>query len=117
MTEEATRRVHFLVCTNERAADAPLPCCAERGGRDLLAAFQTEFARRGWPRGVKVSGATCLTTCQHGPTVVVYPEGIWYGGVSEANVSELFDAHLGEFADAETATVGHLRVPLTTRIW
>jgi (2Fe-2S) ferredoxin len=115
VTEGAPRRVHFLICTNERGADAPLPCCAARGGRDLLDAFQAEFARRGWPRGVKVSGATCLTTCQHGPTVVVYPEGIWYGGVSEVDVCELFDAHLCE--RGEPAVVTRLRVPSTTRIW
>lgn len=111
MTEE-TRRVHFFICTNERASASPLPCCAAQGGAKLLDAFQAEFARRGWPRGVKVSGATCLTTCQHGKTVVVYPDGAWYGSVSEDDIGELFDAHLGG-----TGPVNRLLVPPTTRVW
>ncbi len=107
-----TRRVHFLICTNERPPSAPLPCCHARGGSALLAAFQAEFARRGWPRGVKISGATCLTTCQQGRTVVVYPDGIWYGPVNEADVPELLDAHL-----TGTAPVTRLLVPETTPVW
>jgi len=102
----------FLVCTNERPPDAPLPCCAARGSRGLLAAFQAELARRGHPSGVKVSGSTCLTSCQYGPTVAVYPEGIWYSGVTEADVTELFDAHL-----SGKGTVARLLLPDSVRVW
>jgi len=106
------RRVHFFVCVNERPAGSPLPCCAARGSASLLAAFQAEHARRGWPRGVKVSGSTCLTSCQCGPTVVAYPEGTWYGGVSEADVPELFDAHV-----SGAGPVSRLLLPPGVRVW
>jgi (2Fe-2S) ferredoxin len=95
------RRVHFFVCVNERAEDAALPSCAGRGSRVLLESFRREFARRGYPRGVKVSGSTCLTTCQCGPTVAVYPKGTWYVGVGEADVEELFEAHLSGKGEVE----------------
>ncbi len=109
---DGMRRIHFFVCTNERPDGSPLPCCAARGGRDLLTAFQAEFARRGYPDGVKVSGSTCLTTCQSGPTVAVYPEGTWYAGVTPADVPELFDAHLtGE------SPVKRLLLPVGVRVW
>nr|CAA9298577.1 Ferredoxin, 2Fe-2S [uncultured Armatimonadetes bacterium] len=112
MAPDRERRVHFFVCVNERAEDAPLPSCARRGSRELLAAFQAEHARRGWPRGVKVSGSTCLTSCQCGPTVVAYPEGVWYGGVTETDVPELFDAHIqGE------GPVERLLLPPGVRVW
>ena len=111
MTDDRPR-IHFFICTNERPPHAALPCCAARGGPVLLAAFQAEFARRGWPRGVKVSGATCLTTCQQGRTVVVYPDGIWYGPVNEADVPELFDAHLNA-----AGPVTRLLVPPDTPVW
>lgn len=107
-----SRRVHFFVCVNERAADAPLPCCAARGSRDLLAAFQAEQAARGFPRGVKVSGSTCLTSCQCGPTVVVYPDAVWYGGVTPADVPELFEAHL-----SGRGPVVRLLVPEDVAVW
>jgi (2Fe-2S) ferredoxin len=88
------RRVHVFVCVNERSENSPLPCCAARGGRELFDAFQAELAARGFPRGVKVSSSSCLTTCQCGPTVAVYPEGVWYGDVSTRDVSDLLDAHI-----------------------
>jgi (2Fe-2S) ferredoxin len=105
-------RVHFFVCTNERPPASPLPCCAARGGRRLLEAFRAEQARRRWPANVKVSGATCLTSCQCGVTVVVYPDGVWYGGVEEGDVAELFDAHLGG-----PGPVRRLLVPDDVRVW
>jgi (2Fe-2S) ferredoxin len=109
---QADRRVHFFVCVNERPAGAALPCCAARGSRSLLAAFQAEFARRGYPRGVKVSGSTCLTTCQCGPTVTVYPEGVWYAAVAPADVPELFEAHL-----SGAGPVARLLPPADVRVW
>jgi (2Fe-2S) ferredoxin len=89
-----------------------LPCCAARGSRELLTAFQAEQARRGYPRGVKVSGSTCLTTCQCGPTVAVYPDGVWYGEVTPADVTEVFDAHL-----AGAGPVAWLLTPADVRVW
>jgi (2Fe-2S) ferredoxin len=44
--------------------------------------------------------------------VVVYPDGIWYGPVNEADVPELLDAHL-----TGTAPVTRLLVPEITPIW
>ena len=112
MPPDPERRAHFFVCTNERPPDAPLPCCAGRGGRRLLEAFQAEHARRGWPPGIKVSGSTCLTSCQHGPTVVVYPDGVWYGGVSEGDVGELFDVHR-----EGRGPLRRLLLPPDVRVW
>lgn len=102
----------FLICVNERPEDSPLPCCAARGSASLLAAFQAEHARRGWPRGVKVVGTTCLTSCQYGPTVAVYPGAIWYGGVTEGNVAELFDSHLSGIGPVE-----RLLIPDDVQVW
>lgn len=104
--------MHFFVCTNERAPGSSLPCCADRGGHRLLEAFQAEQARCGWPRGLKVSGSTCLTTCNYGPTVVVYPEGVWYAGVAAADIGELFDAHLNG-----RGSVRRLLLPPDVPVW
>jgi (2Fe-2S) ferredoxin len=32
--------------------------------------------------------------CGEGPTLVVYPDGVWYRGVSEADAASLVDDHL-----------------------
>jgi (2Fe-2S) ferredoxin len=59
-----------------------------------------------------VAGSTCLTSCQCGPTVAVYPDAIWYGGVTEADVTELFDVHLSGRGKVE-----RLLLPPDVRIW
>ena len=41
-----------------------------------------------------MSGSSCLGPCGLGPTVVVYPEGIWYGKVGVKDVEEIMDQHV-----------------------
>ena len=36
----------------------------------------------------------CLDQCEHGPTVVVYPEAIWYGFVTLNDVEEIIESHI-----------------------
>ena len=36
----------------------------------------------------------CLGPCFEGPTVVVYPEAVWYVGVTPADVPEIVESHL-----------------------
>jgi (2Fe-2S) ferredoxin len=57
-------------------------------------------------------GTTCLTSCQCGPTVAVYPDAVWYGGVTEADVKELFDTHL-----SGSGPVTRLLLPGDVRVW
>jgi (2Fe-2S) ferredoxin len=43
---------------------------------------------------VRANAAGCLDACEHGVAMVVYPEGVWYGGVTPADVAEIVDRHL-----------------------
>ena len=102
---------HFFVCTNARPEGHPLPSCAPRGGTEVFAAFGRELARRGYPQGVKVTASGCLTPCNHGPNVAVYPEGVWYANVTEADVSGLLAVHLDGIGTAD-----HLLLPETVQL-
>lgn len=43
---------------------------------------------------VRINTAGCLNRCEHGPVVVVYPEGIWYQWVDQDDIDEIIDQHL-----------------------
>jgi (2Fe-2S) ferredoxin len=87
-------RHHVFVCENRRDPSDPRGCCAERGGEAVREALKAELARRGLKGRVRANAAGCLDACAHGPTVVVYPEGVWYGGVTPADVPEIVERHL-----------------------
>jgi (2Fe-2S) ferredoxin len=44
--------------------------------------------------GVRVNKAGCMDRCEEGPTVVVYPEGVWYTYADEDDIDEIVDEHL-----------------------
>jgi (2Fe-2S) ferredoxin len=87
-------RHHVFVCENRRPADDPRGCCAAKGSEAIRAAFKEEIARRGLKREVRANVAGCLDACADGPTVVVYPEGVWYGHVRVEDVPEIVERHL-----------------------
>jgi len=49
---------------------------------------------RGLKTSVRANRAGCLDQCEHGPTVVVYPEAVWYGSVTAADVPEIVESHV-----------------------
>jgi len=85
---------HLFVCGNARPADDPRGSCDASGGGALHKAFKLAVAGRGLQRTVRTNKAGCLDQCEHGPTVVVYPEGVWYGPVGADDVAEIVDRHL-----------------------
>lgn len=83
---------HLFICENQRPAGHPRGCCLDKGSAAVRARFKEEIERRGLKGVYRANGAGCLDQCARGVTVVVYPEGTWYGGVTEADVSPILDA-------------------------
>lgn len=72
------------------------PRCSKRKSADVREAFSKELGRRGLLAEVKVSKPvpTCLTLCEHGPNVMIYPESTWYCGVNPKDVPEIIEQHV-----------------------
>ncbi len=87
-------RAHIFVCTNARAPAHPKGCCSTKGSAQLVGAFKEELANRGLLATVRAQKAGCLDACELGPSVVVYPEGIWYAKVILSDVSEIIESHI-----------------------
>lgn len=87
-------RKHLFVCTNERVEGHPRGCCHARGSEALLKAFKESVHRRGLRIDVRAQRSGCLDACEFGPSVVVYPEGRWYGHVQLEDVEEIIESDL-----------------------
>lgn len=87
--------LHVFCCTNERPADHPRGCCKARNG-DGLRDYMKSRARELGIKRVRINAAGCLDRCELGPTMVIYPEGVWYSCESEADVDEVLRVHLME---------------------
>ena len=85
---------HIFICTNERDVNDPRGCCAEKGGREVRDAFKRGLKSRGLNVGMRANASGCLDACEFGVSAVVYPDCIWYGGISVDDVDEIIESHL-----------------------
>ncbi len=85
---------HIFVCTNQRDADDPRGSCSKLGSAALHACFKQEAKRLNLKHIVRANKAGCLDHCAEGPSVVIYPEGVWYSVKSEADVIEIMERHV-----------------------
>jgi (2Fe-2S) ferredoxin len=80
---------HIFVCCNQRPEGHPRGCCDPAGAEALRDCFKRELASRGLKTTVRANSAGCLDQCELGPTVVIYPQAIWYGKVTPADVARI----------------------------
>lgn len=83
-------RKHIFVCTNLRPNE-PEGCCEPKGGSAIHARFKERIKELGLAHEVRANKAGCLDACATGPTVLIYPQGLWYGGVRISDVNEIIE--------------------------
>lgn len=86
-------RCHVFCCTNERPAGHPQGSCAKRGGQRLRDYMKARAKELGLS-DVRINSSGCLDRCEHGPTMVIYPQGVWYHYESREDVEEILSRHL-----------------------
>ncbi len=82
---------HLFVCCNQRSPGHPRGCCDSEGTEALRNAFKAEVKKRGLGPLVRANSSGCLDQCEHGPCVVIYPQAIFYGGVTLDDVPRILD--------------------------
>ena len=97
-------RRHVLVCTGGF-------CSPNRRGRELYSLLASLLQRENLlfgPTRVKRGETPCLGVCAGGPILVVYPEGVWYAGVTPELRERIGVEHLRD-GRVVTEAVYHLQ--------
>jgi (2Fe-2S) ferredoxin len=83
---------HVFLCTGP-------DCCTSETGSDAWDVLKRELKKRDLLAGPNACYRTkvgCLRICCHGPTMVVYPEGTWYAGMTAERIPRFVQEHLIE---------------------
>lgn len=85
---------HIMVCTNKRAEDSPKSSCARCGGDEIQIKFAELLLKNGLKGRMRASKTGCLDACELGAVLVIYPQDIWYVGVTPDDVEEIFQTSI-----------------------
>ena len=83
---------HVFICTNQR--EEGKACCAAKGSEEILKVMKEKVKELGLNKKIRVNKAGCLDQCSKGASIVVYPEGVWYGNVTLSDIPEIIESHL-----------------------
>ncbi len=81
-------RTHVFVCTGGDT------CPAQGDVEQFVKYLRAEAVKAGKKTDVRINKAGCFSQCGHGPMMVFYPEDVWYAGVQESDLKEIFESHI-----------------------
>jgi (2Fe-2S) ferredoxin/predicted O-methyltransferase YrrM len=85
-------RYHVFVCNQKKPEGAP--SCSARGSEAVIEALRREIMAQGLANDVQVTTCGSIGLCERGPNMIVYPDGVWYSGLTHENISEIVREHL-----------------------
>ncbi|WP_075591425.1 (2Fe-2S) ferredoxin domain-containing protein [Labilibacter marinus] len=81
---------HILVCNSYRVAGDAKGFCNKNGAGDFIPYIMEECNDRGIDAAV--TSTACLNVCSQGPIMVIHPNNLWYGEITEEKIDEILDA-------------------------
>jgi len=79
-------RAHILLCYGG--------ACLSSGADKVKEALETELGKVGLHNEIDIIATGCMGTCELGPVMVVYPEGVFYQRILPEDVPEIVQEHL-----------------------
>jgi (2Fe-2S) ferredoxin len=83
---------HIFICCNDK--DPGKKSCGSVHGMELITEFRELIAELPNKNKLRVQKSGCLDACGKGPTLVIYPEGNYYGNVQKEDIKELFESEI-----------------------
>lgn len=85
---------HVFFCLNRREDGGA--CCCDHGAEAMFEYAKKQANKLGLHGEGKsrINRAGCMDRCNEGPVLVVYPEGIWYTYIDQADIDEIIESHL-----------------------
>jgi (2Fe-2S) ferredoxin len=68
--------------------------CFSKGANDLMMKFQEAVEDHDLTDDVLVTNCGCFGLCTRASVAVVYPEGVFYTGITEDDIEEIVEQHL-----------------------
>ena len=99
---------HVFLCTGPN-------CCTPEVGTAAWEVLKRQIKEKGLAAGEHACYRTkvgCLRICCHGPTMVVYPEGTWYHGMTAERIPLFVRQHLVEGKPIEEWVFANNPLPL-----
>jgi (2Fe-2S) ferredoxin len=88
-------RTHVFCCTNVRPEGHPRGSCARKNSEKLRNYMKARAKELGIA-DTRINAAGCLDRCELGPTMVIYPEGVWYSYGTTEDLDEILQKHVIE---------------------
>jgi len=85
---------HVFCCINERPEGHEKGCCAAKKSIILRAYMKKKTKELITDKNIRINSSGCLDQCEYGPTMVIYPDNVWYTYKSEADVDLIINEHL-----------------------
>lgn len=83
---------HIFICASTRLNGKVQGACKNKESHNLVAMFNEEIMNRDLDTEVMVTSTGCVGLCEKGPIVMIYPQQVWYGEVTEDDIDDILDA-------------------------
>ncbi len=85
---------HIFICTSCRINGQQKGFCFSKNSVDIVQRFMEVIEENDLSGEVMITNTGCFGVCDKGPIVVVYPEGVWYGNLTEDDVDTIIEQHI-----------------------
>lgn len=85
---------HIFVCTSCRINGQQKGFCFQKGSVDIVQKFMEAIEDNDLSGDVMITNTGCFGICDKGPIAVVYPEGVWYGNLTDDDVEKIVEQHI-----------------------